>query len=229
LNPELSVAVIVPVFNEERVLPALMVHLQALNAENVLIVDGGSTDRTRQILENSATRWIPSAPGRAKQMNVGATHTHSDILLFVHSDTNISSSHILALKQAMQDESCVGGRFDIMLSGDSMALRMIAWFINTRSRLSGISTGDQCQFVRRSVFEDMGGFPSQPLMEDVAFSKALKRQGHIACLRQKVTTSSRRWETQGIIRTVLLMWKIRFLYWLGVSPEKLSSSYRQAR
>jgi len=128
----------------------------------------------------------------------------------------------------MQNASCVGGRFDVSLSGPGFALRLIAWFINIRSRLSGISTGDQCQFVRRSVFEAMGGFPEQALMEDVEFSKRLKRHGRIACLREKVLTSSRRWEAHGVVRTVWLMWTLRFLYWLGVSPEKLAMMYRRS-
>jgi len=210
-------------------LPELIAGLQQIDVDELVLVDGGSTDQTCQLLEKSTLRWVRSMPGRAVQMNTAVRDVNSDILLFIHSDTIIGSSHILAVNQAMQDESCVGGRFDIHLSGDSMALRIIAWFINTRSRLSGISTGDQCQFVRRSVFERMGGFPELPLMEDVEFSKRLKRCGKIACLRKKVVTSSRRWVSHGLIRTVWLMWKLRFLYWLGVSPEKLALMYRQAR
>jgi len=229
LKAEPSIAIIVPVFNEERALPALIANLRQLSVKDVLIVDGGSTDHTHQLLENSAMRWISSPPGRSVQMNTGAQSSSSDILLFIHSDTAIDSSHILVIKQAMKNASCVGGRFDVSLSGHGIALRMIAWFINMRSRLTGISTGDQCQFVRRTVFEAMGGFPEQALMEDIEFSKRLKRHGKIACLSEQVVTSSRRWETHGVMRTVWLMWKLRFLYWLGVSPEKLSLMYRQAR
>jgi len=220
---------IVPVFNEERVLPELMAGLQQLNANELVVVDGGSTDNTCRLLEESTLYWIHSASGRAVQMNAGVRECESDIFLFIHSDTSIDSSHILAIKQAMQDESCVGGRFDVRLSGHGLALRVIGRFINLRSRLTGISTGDQCQFVRRDVFERMGGFPEQDLMEDVEFSKRLKRYGKIACLSEQVVSSSRRWETHGVLRTVLLMWKLRFLYWLGVSPEKLAAMYRQAR
>jgi len=229
LKPESAIAIIVPVFNEEGMLPALIASLARLSVQDVCIVDGGSTDDTRQLLKDSAMRWVVSSPGRAVQMNVGAQRASSDIIVFIHADTIIDSSHILAIQQAMQDESVVGGRFDIRLSGDSFALRVVAWFINMRSRLTGISTGDQCQFVRRAVFERMGGFPEQALMEDIEFSRRLKRYGNIACLSGPVVTSSRRWEAHGIMRTVWLMWKLRLLYWLGVSPEKLSSMYRQAR
>jgi len=229
LQPESSIAIIVPVFNEERVLPELIANLQQMDANELIVVDGGSTDHTCRLLADSHIRWISSILGRAAQMNAGLQECKSDILLFIHSDTIINSSHLLAVKQAMQDESVVGGRFDVRLSGDWFAFRVIAYFINMRSRLSGISTGDQCQFVRRSVFERMGGFPEQALMEDIEFSKRLKRYGKLACLRQKVGTSSRRWERYGVMRTVWLMWKLRFLYWLGVSPEKLAQAYRQAR
>jgi len=218
----------VPVFNEEAVLPEWIANVHQLDADEWMVVDGGSTDNTCQLLEKSPLRWIRSEPGRAVQMNAGAQNASSDILLFIHSDTIIGSSHILAIQQAMQDESCVGGRFDVRLSGHGLALCVIAWFINMRSRLSGISTGDQCQFVRRSVFERMGGFPEQALMEDIEFSKRLKRHGRIACLSEKVVTSSRRWETHGVVRTVWLMWTLRFLYWIGVSPEKLASMYRRS-
>jgi len=224
-----SIAIIVPVFNEERVLPALITQLPQLGANEWIIVDGGSTDATCRLLDESTVRWIRSDSGRAVQMNAGSKACKSDILLFVHSDTSIGSSHILAIKQVMQDESVVGGRFDVRLSGAGFALCMIAWFINMRSRLTGISTGDQCQFVRRTVFERMGCFPEQALMEDVEFSKRLKHLGTIACLRRKVVTSSRRWEAHGIMPTVWLMWKLRLLYWLGTSPEKLAHMYRQAR
>jgi len=224
-----SIAIIVPVFNEEHVVPALMAQLPQLGANEWIVVDGGSTDATCRLLNESAIHWIHSGFGRAAQMNAGAKACKSEILLFIHVDTSIDSSHMLALKQAMQNKSVVGGRFDVSLSGGGLVLRVIAWFINARSRLTGISTGDQCQFVRRSVFERMGGFPEQALMEDIEFSKRLKRLGTIVCLREKVVTSSRRWQAHGIMPTVWLMWKLRLLYWLGVSPEKLASMYQQVR
>lgn len=224
-----TIAVIVPLLNERQRLPDLIGMLRSLDADEVAIVDGGSSDGSEDLLEASSLHWCTSASGRAVQMNSGASRTCSDILLFLHADTRIDSSHLSAVRKAMGDSAIVGGRFDVRLSGSHPALRMIEWFINFRSRLTRISTGDQCQFVRREAFEEIAGFPEQPLMEDVEFSRRLKRAGNIACLRDKVTTSSRRWERHGILRTVLLMWKIRLLYWLGVSPERLARMYADVR
>ncbi|MDQ6982476.1 MAG: TIGR04283 family arsenosugar biosynthesis glycosyltransferase [Mariprofundus sp.] len=229
MKRNLSIAIIVPVFNEATVLPELIGRMQSVDTDTLIVVDGGSRDDSHRLLENSGIRWCQSEPGRAAQMNAGAEESTNDILLFIHADTIINSSNISAMCEAMEDGSYAGGRFDLCLSGNAVAFRIIEWLINVRSRLTGISTGDQCQFVRRSVFEQMGGFPDQPLMEDVEFSKRLKRHGRVACLREKVITSSRRWEQLGIVATIWLMWKLRFLYWFGVSPEKLAQMYRQTR
>jgi len=229
LKADLSIGVIVPVLNERAGLPALIKRIAAMPADEVVIVDGGSTDGSCLILDASALRWITAPSGRAAQMNAGAMLSESDILLFIHSDTEIGACCFPAIKAAMQDGATVGGRFDVKLSGSHPAFRMIERLINLRSRLSGISTGDQCLFVRRSVFERMAGFPLQPLMEDIEFSKQLKRLGRIACLHQRVTTSSRRWQQHGIVKTVLLMWRLRLLYWLGVPAERLAAAYRQVR
>jgi len=162
-------------------------------------------------------------------MNAGAGTCKSDIILFIHIDTELGAGYISAIESVMRQLGMAGGRFDIRLSGNHPAYRIIAWFMNVRSRLTKISTGDQAIFVRREVFERMGGFADLPLMEDIEFSTRLKREGHIACLRQTVTTSSRRWQSYGIIRTILLMWKLRFLYWLGTPAGKLAAIYRDVR
>jgi len=225
-----TVALVIPVLNEAKSLMPSIERLKALHDKyHVIFCDGGSDDDTCVLLQKDALNYCCSSRGRALQMNAGASTCDSDILIFIHADTSISSSDIELVKKAMQDESIVGGRFDVRLSGERFAFRIIEWMINLRSRMTGISTGDQCQFVRRSVFEAMGGFPEQGLMEDVEFSKRLKRYGKIACLKNKVVTSSRRWEKHGIIKTVMLMWKLRLLYWLGTSPEKLAEIYHHAR
>ena len=229
MKRKLSIAIIIPVFNEASVLAELIERLQAVGADELIFVDGGSCDESRRLLEHSGVRWLQSEPGRATQMNTGAEDCISDILLFIQADTIVAYSNILAVRETMEDDSYVGGRFDVRLSGNNVAFRIIEWLINMRSRLTGISTGDQCQFVRRSVFEQMSGFPEQPLMEDIEFSRRLKRQGRIACLKETVITSSRRWEQHGIMATVWLMWKLRFLYWFGVSPETLAQMYQQVR
>ncbi|NWF39559.1 glycosyltransferase [Mariprofundus sp. NF] len=220
---------IIPIFNEYRVLPDMIKRMQQLGADELIIVDGGSSDGSLEMLQQSGLRWISSEAGRARQMNAGAAQCESDILLFIHADTVITSTHISAVKGAMKAPEYVGGRFDVRLSGSHPAFALIGWMMNLRSRLSRISTGDQCQFVRRTLFEKIGGFADLPLMEDIALSKALKREGKIACLRQKVITSSRRWQHSGIFRTVLLMWKIRLLFWLGRPADQLALIYRQSR
>jgi len=220
-----TVAVIVPILNEADHLPRLLQNACKWEVNAIVFADGGSSDNTPQLLDQSGMKWIHGNRGRATQMNMGARESNSDILLFLHADTEISSNHIKDIKQIMLNPDVVGGRFDVRLSGGHSAFRMIEFFINWRSRLTGISTGDQAMFVRRNVFERLGGFPEWPLMEDVEFSRRLKKQGKIACLHRKVVTSSRRWEKHGIVRTVLLMWWLRLRYWLGANPETLKHHY----
>lgn len=203
--------------------------LEGAGADEIVLVDGGSSDGSDLLLSSSHFKWLKSKAGRAIQMNRGAKACRSDILLFLHADTEITRASIDAVRVAMKAPETAGGRFDVQLSGEGALFSFIAFMINLRSRLTGISTGDQCQFVRREMFEQLNGFPEQPLMEDVEFSRRLKRAGRIAYLRDKVTTSSRRWEQHGIFKTILLMWKLRLYYWLGVSPDRLAAIYRDAR
>jgi len=226
---EISIAAIVPVFNEVQLLPEKLVSLKALNVEELVIVDGGSTDGTQQLLEKAGVCWLAGVKGRAAQMNAGAGQCKSDILLFIHIDTEMYEGDMSIIRSVMNQPDMVGGRFDVRLSGRHPACRMISWFINARSRLTKISTGDQALFVRRGIFERMGGFANLPLMEDIEFSTRLKEEGGIACLRQTVTTSSRRWQQHGIVSTILLMWKLRLFYWLGTPADKLAIMYRDAR
>lgn len=221
----MRVAIIVLVLNEAEQLPHLLHDLAHAQADEVIVVDGGSSDGTRAMLAAAALPWCESVAGRARQMNHGAAQVASDILLFLHADTRINASHLSAVRRTMADPQVVAGRFDVRLSGRHPLLRLVERMINLRSRLTRISTGDQAMFVRRSVFEHIGGFPDQPLMEDVALSRRLKREGKIACLRQAVTTSSRRWQRHGILRTVLLMWWLRLRYWLGTDPARLKQHY----
>ncbi|MDQ7001608.1 MAG: TIGR04283 family arsenosugar biosynthesis glycosyltransferase [Ghiorsea sp.] len=226
-----SLAIVVPVFNEEKTLSLALKKLQHLNIQapdEILFVDGGSTDNTKQIILDAGFQCLKSAQGRAKQMNFGAENIKGKIILFLHIDTSISSSNILNIKKTYK-HGFLSGRFNVILSNTDVRYRIISFFINVRSRLSGISTGDQTMFVTRVAFEQVGGFPDFALMEDVALSKKLKPLGKVACLKDTVTTSSRRWEQHGVVKTVLLMWKLRFLYWLGVSPERLAKMYRSVR
>ncbi len=225
----ISISVVVPVLNEKTQLPELLQMLAQLDADEVILVDGESTDGTATLLAESGFYYYKSRPGRAIQMNKGAEMCQSDVILFLHADTKITAALLNRVRNMMRDPGTVGGRFDLSLSGTHPIFRLIEFMINLRSRMSKISTGDQAMFVRRGVFKKLGGFPDQPLMEDVEFSKQLKSQGRVASLRDKVTTSSRRWEKHGIIKTVMLMWQLRFLYWLGVTPKRLAELYYHAR
>ncbi|ATX81806.1 transferase 2, rSAM/selenodomain-associated [Mariprofundus ferrinatatus] len=229
MRGELTVAAVVPVLNEAALLSVLIDRLRSLNLDECVIVDGGSSDSTCTMLEKSGLTWISSEAGRAKQMNAGSAMCKADIILFIHADTFLSSSCLEALREVCKRSEVIAGRFNLRLSGKQSIYRVIESMINLRSRISKISTGDQCIFVRRAQFEAMGGFTDIPLMEDVELSMRLKRQGEIACLREQVVTSSRRWEQFGPMNTLLLMWKLRILFWMGVAPDKLAVMYRDAR
>lgn len=231
----MTVTVIIPTLNEEQVLPATLSHTLRLGFEDILVVDGGSRDRTRDIVDTlagaSATRLtlLGSPAGRARQMNAGAAASRGEVLLFLHADTRLPEEARAAILQALQAPDCVGGRFDLRFDRDRLVGRMVSGLMNLRSRLSGIATGDQAIFVRRAVFEQLGGFSDIPLMEDVDFTRRLKRAGRTACLPEQVVTSFRRWEVQGPLRTIVLMWLLRLLYWSGVSPAVLARWYAEVR
>ena len=219
-------AIIVPVFNEADVLPDLLARLDAFyqRGVDIIMVDGGSTDNTADIILRSPFRLIVSEKGRARQMNAGARATSADNLLFLHADTQLPDTADAVLTEALLTHHW--GRFDVKIQGQHVVLPIIAQMMNWRSRLTGIATGDQAIFIRRLIFERIGGFPDQNLMEDIAMSQQLKRVGKPACLRDKVITSGRRWEQYGLWRTVLLMWRLRFAYWMGTSPDVLAERYR---
>jgi len=205
------------------------------------VVDGGSTDRTRDLVlqfslaqHRSAITACPvlaiTAPrGRAAQMNAGAALSRNDLLLFLHADTLLPDEARDAIVNAMAEPTCAGGRFEVQFDKTTALGSVISTMMNVRSRLSGIATGDQANFVRRETFEAMNGYAVIPLMEDIDFTRRLKRRGRVATLRHQVTTSYRRWESQGPARTVVLMWTLRFLYWCGMSPEILSRFYAAVR
>lgn len=226
---ELSIGIVVPVLNEQAALPRLLASLSHLGADDLLFVDGGSSDGTPELLQSWGAAWITAAPGRAGQMNAGAARLKSDVLLFLHADTELTPVHLTDVRHCMDDAGCIGGRFDVRLTGTHPLLPLIAGLMNLRSRLTHICTGDQAMFVRRAMFEQVGGFPEQPLMEDIELSRRLKRQGHICCLHRKVTTSGRRWQRLGVGRTIWLMWRLRLLYWLGMNVDRLAAYYRDVR
>ena len=192
----------------------------------VILVDGGSADATTQVMARfPRIRLVTSARGRARQMNAGAREARGDVVLFLHADTRLPDDALGALIATLRDPRVIGGRFDVRFDSPRPIFRVIAFFMNLRSRLSGISTGDQAIFVRRAVFEAAGGYRDIPLMEDIELSRRLKRWGKLAALRLRVVTSARKWEREGALRTIALMWTLRFLYALGVSPARLHRWY----
>ncbi len=225
----MKLSVIIPALNEERDIGPVLERATSIHADEVIVVDGGSRDATREIAKRLASHVIESPRGRALQMNAGAKAAHGDVLLFLHADTMLSPETKGVIQEVLSDPQVVGGRFDIRLDRAGWLYGLVASLVNLRSRLTKIATGDQAIFVRREVFEQIGGFSEIPLMEDVEFSRRLKKLGKIACLHKKVVTSARRWERRGPIKTILLMWRLRFLYFMGVSPDRLKNYYVDVR
>lgn len=225
MKPALSI--VIPALNEAAGIEATLRALQPLRARGVELVlaDGGSGDGTAAL----ARTWVDvvaDAPrGRAVQMNAGAALARAEVLLFLHADTRLPPLADVLVLQAVASGAC-WGRFDVRIEGRPWVLRVVATLMNLRSRASGIATGDQAIFVTREAFERVGGFPAQPLMEDVEISRRLKRLGRPACLSAKVRTSGRRWEQRGVWRTILLMWQLRWRYWRGESAARLAEAYR---
>jgi len=221
----MRLAIIVPTLDEADGIAASLAPLQGLRRAGhaVIVVDGGSRDGTPALAAPLADRVLAAPRGRARQMNAGAAATTAEALLFLHADTRLPVDAAERIAKALARHAW--GRFDVCIEGRSTLLRVVAALMNLRSRLTGIATGDQAIFVRRSVFDAVGGFPGQPLMEDIELSKRLKRIGRPACLRARVVTSGRRWERHGVWRTILLMWRLRFDYWRGVPAERLAQRY----
>ncbi len=226
-SPAPRLSIILPVLNEAGGIVAVLEPLQPLRARGheVIVVDGGSEDGTRERAAPLGDRVLVAERGRARQMNVGARAAQGEILLFLHADTLLPADADRLILEGLEGSGRGWGRFDLRLTGRHPLLRLTARLIGLRSWLTGIATGDQAIFVRREWFEQVGGFPENPLMEDLALSRALKRRGRPLCLRERVTTSSRRWEERGILRTILLMWRLRLAYYLGADPRVLVRRY----
>jgi rSAM/selenodomain-associated transferase 2 len=224
-----TVSVVIPTLNEEGVLAATLERARQPGVQEIIVVDGGSTDTTVATAARRADLVLAAPRGRAAQMNAGAARACGEILLFLHADTLVPEGFARAARAACQDPTVIGGRFDVDLEPSSPLIRLTGELMNRRSRLTRISTGDQAIFVRRDVFERLGGYADIPLMEDVDLSRRIKRAGRIACLPQRVTTSARRWQKNGVVRTILLMWSLRALYFCGVSPARLQRLYRNTR
>ena len=221
-------SIVVPALDEAEGIAATLQALAPLRARGaeVIVVDGGSRDDTVALARPLADRVIEGPRGRARQMNAGAAHASSERLLFLHADTRLPDAADALIARALAAHPLAWGRFDVRIDGRAPMLRVVAALMNRRSRWTGIATGDQAMFMTRAAFEAAGGFPDQPLMEDIELSSRLKRLRAPACLRERVLTSGRRWEQRGVWRTIVLMWRLRLLYALGVRADRLAAWYR---
>ncbi len=224
----MRLSIIVPMLNEATGLPRLLNRLSVLKSQGceVLIVDGGSDDGCAELAARKGLQVLTSPRGRARQMNHGAAHATGNVLLFLHADTVLPEGAIITIRRAMQSSGAVWGRFDVVIDGPHPMLRVVAQLMNLRSRWTGIATGDQAMFVTREAFNAAVGFPDQPLMEDIELSKRLLERSRPACIGNTVLTSGRRWESRGIWRTILLMWRLRWAYWRGAPADQLAQLYK---
>jgi rSAM/selenodomain-associated transferase 2 len=222
-------SIIIPCLNESGDIVAALEALAPLRARGceVIVIDGGSSDHTADLARSHADQVLVVQPGRARQMNAGADAASGEILFFLHADSRLPENADALIINGLSRSRHSWGRFNVRITGSHPLLRVIAWLMNWRSRLSGIATGDQGLFVTRSLFEAAGRFPEIALMEDIALSRQLKIYGAPLCITHKLTTSGRRWEKHGVWRTMLLMWRLRLAYWLGADPDKLALRYVQ--
>lgn len=223
----MRLSIVIPVLDEEAEIADALAALAALRARGVevIVADGGSRDRTTELARPHADRVIKAPRGRAVQMNAGAEAARGDALLFLHADTRLPLDADRLVAEGLALSGRAWGRFDVHIAGRHPMLAVVAAMMNLRSRLTGIATGDQAIFVRREAFARAGGFPAIPLMEDIALSRALKRASWPLRLSQRAVTSGRRWETHGVLRTIVLMWRLRTAYWLGAPPARLARRY----
>ena len=214
--------------NEVSQMHELCTHLQFFQEAGceIIFADGGSVDGSSDIAQTRGFKIIHSARGRARQMNVGAATAGGDFLLFLHADTRLPLDAMQIIERALAQGTHYWGRFNVRITGHSLMLRVIGHLINIRSRLTGIATGDQAIFVQRHLFDQVLGYSDQPLMEDIELCKQLLRYSRPACIAQCVSTSGRRWESRGVWRTILLMWRLRLDYWRGVDVAMLARMYK---
>ncbi len=223
----MRISIVIPVLNEEAQIVSCLERLRPMRSRGheVIVVDGGSGDATRALAAPLCDRLLRSRPGRAAQMNIGARFAGGDVILFLHADSQLPERAGRIIAATLADRKPGWGWFDARLSGRAPIYRLIAALMNLRARLTAVCTGDQALFVSAELFHMAGGFPGIPLMEDIAIGKKLRKLARPRPLAQKVSSSSRRWERDGVVRTILQMWRLRLLYFFGAAPEKLAASY----
>lgn len=225
-----SLSIVIPVLDEGANIVAALEALAPLRARSVevIVVDGGSRDDTVALARPLADSVIEAPRGRATQMNAGARVARGDVFLFLHADTRLPANADRLILDGLKQSAGAWGRFDVAIDGNHPLLPVIAVCMNARSRLTGIATGDQAMFCTRDAFVAVGGLPTIALMEDITLARNLKRVSRPLCLSARVTTSGRRWEKRGVIRTVLLMWRLRLMYVFGAKPEDLAKRYESS-
>ena len=226
-----KVSIVLPALNEGENVESALAALAPLRAggAEIVLADGGSTDRTAELARPLCDRLVIAPRGRAAQMNVGAAIASGDVLLFLHLDTALPADGLERIRTGLRATGRVWGRFDVRILGAHPLLPVVAGLMNMRSRATGMATGDQAIFVMRETFERVGGYPAIALMEDIALSRRLKRETQPLCLTAKVSTSGRRWDRNGFWRTIFLMWRLRLSYFLGADPADLARAYGCAR
>jgi rSAM/selenodomain-associated transferase 2 len=219
------VSIIIPILNESAIIVAKLQSLQYLRPQcELILVDGGSQDGSVGLARELVDRLVELPAGRAKQMNAGASFASTELLFFLHLDTDVPSRFLELLPVHCNGDD-YWGRFDVNIVGRHWVLPVVAFFMNTRSRVTGIATGDQGMFISRPLFDKVGGFPDQPLMEDIEMSRRLLQEKKPYCIKHKVSTSGRRWDEKGAFKTIWLMWSLRWAYWRGETPVKLAQRY----
>jgi rSAM/selenodomain-associated transferase 2 len=224
----MNISIIIPVLDEADGIVQALTALAPMRARGVeiVVVDGGSRDQTVERARALADRVIVAPRGRGAQMNAGAAVAAGTVLLFLHADTRLPDDADRLMVEGLARSGRAWGRFDVRIAGSHPLFPLIAAMMNLRSRLTGIATGDQAMFMTSEAFA--AGFPDIPLMEDIAMSKRLKRQGRPLRIATPVVTSGRRWKKHGVARTILLMWRLRFAYLMGADPARLARSYGYA-
>jgi rSAM/selenodomain-associated transferase 2 len=222
-----TLSIIIPVLDEAAMIADALAALAAYRARGVeiIVVDGGSSDATVETARPLADHVVAAPRGRGTQMNAGAAMAQGSVLLFLHVDTRLPPDLDRLILLGLEQSKRMWGRFDVTIAGRSRLLRMVAALMNLRSRLTGIATGDQAMFMTRAAFAQAGGFPDIALMEDIVLSRRLKRIGKPACLAARATTSGRRWDRDGVARTIVTMWRLRLAFFLGADTARLARRY----
>jgi rSAM/selenodomain-associated transferase 2 len=223
----MKLSIVIPTLDEAQGIVAALSALQPFRERGaeVIVADGGSRDRTVDLARPLADRVVSAPRGRGAQMNAGAAVATGEVLLFLHADSTLPPEADRLLLDGLRERSWEWGRFDVQIAGRSPLLVVVAGLMNWRSMITGIATGDQAMFATREAFSEAGRFPDIPLMEDIALSKRLKRISRPLCLAARVVTSGRRWENNGVVRTILLMWRLRLAFFFGAEPATLARRY----